>query len=133
MSAYVCNNNGTSAPTFVNVNYTYEGLSNLFTALTADVKSLLINAADNHTASYGADKVKEFGERYYWIVYNHGKAGYDLMGRVDAGAITPKASSNYVFFKETNTDSTTLAIVVISLVSISAFGAYLFIRRRKEL
>lgn len=131
LNAYTCNDNGASLPT-LNGGYTYDNMEALYNALDGDSQDRLVNATINHTDEYGTDVIKEYGQRYYLIVYNHGAAGYDFMDLVGAGSITPHGSERSILSNITNENTPIYIvsfIVVISAISISG----LFIsKRRKE-
>ena len=73
-------------------------------------------------------------QRYDYIIYLYGTSTYnDYIGRVNAGKITPRSTFNPIIGAFSSDNSTPIALVVIiSVVSLTAVGGYIFLKRRKE-
>ncbi len=124
LAAFNCGTGtGASAPTY-NANYSAAKLESLYAALSTASKNLLKSAAENHTESYGTDKMKEFGQRYYLIVTNHGSS-YDIMSVFSSGSLninSQKAVNN----------THIIVLIVITAITLVAVSSYFVIRRRRE-
>lgn len=128
LAAYTCVSTGASAPTETS-GYTAANIKPLYDKLSSDVQVLLQNAVKGHTADYGTDKLKEFGERYYWIVKNHGE-GYDFMSLSGTVSFAPTA-----FDFATNVIGDSAIPMIITILSggiVAAGGIFLMSRRRRE-
>lgn len=73
-------------------------------------------------------------QRYDYIIYLYGTSTYnDYIGRVKAGKVTPRSTYNPIVGTFSGDNSTPIALVVIiSVVSLTAVGGYIFLKRRKE-
>lgn len=73
-------------------------------------------------------------QRYDYIIYLYGTSTYnDYIGRVDAGKFTPRTTYNPIIGAFSGDNSTPIALVVIiSVVSLTTVGGYIFLKRRKE-
>lgn len=73
-------------------------------------------------------------QRYDYIIYLYGTGTYnDYIGRVNAGKVTPRSTYNPIIGAFSSDNSTPIALVVIiSVVSLTAVGGYIFLKRRKE-
>ena len=131
LNAYTCNDNGASLPT-LNDGYTYDNMEALYNALDGDSQDRLVNATINHTDEYGTDVIKEYGQRYYLIVYNHGAAGYDFMDLVGAGSITPHGSERSILSNITNESTPIYIVSFIVVISVISISGLLISKRRKE-
>lgn len=131
LNAYTCNDNGASLPT-LNDGYTYDNMEALYKALDGDSQDRLVNATINHTDEYGTDVIKEYGQRYYLIVYNHGAAGYDFMDLVGAGSITPHGSERSILSNITNENTPIYIVSFIVVISVISISGLLISKRRKE-
>ena len=127
LDAYTCTNSGTVAPVLAD-GIVASDISGLFGILTTDIKNTLKNAARNHSQSYGTDKVAEFGERYYWIVKNHGST-YDFMGIYNEIVQSANPSLNNGII---NSATVTTTVIIISVLSMTTLCGYFLLRKRKE-
>lgn len=136
LGAYSCNANGMAEPS-LNEGYTKVLIQTLYNAFACSgdtVQNLLQSAADNHTSDYGVDKVKEFGERYYWIVRNHYAADgdYDFMGRVAAGKISAANRTSIENGASSVKLNSVVVITAIAGVGLASAAGFAFLRRKKE-
>ena len=73
-------------------------------------------------------------QRYDYVIFLYGTSTYnDYIGRVKAGKVTPRSTYNPIIGAFSSDNSTPIALVVIiSVVSLTAVGGYIFLKRRKE-
>ena len=104
--------------------------------LTVGAKSLFLaeEHVDHLVDESSAGKVTQAVQRYDYVLERFGTDSYpDFIGRVDAGKVTPKASSNYGIQNITDSsNSTTLIIVLVSTSVLAAIGGYFIVHRKKE-
>ena len=72
-------------------------------------------------------------QRYDYIIYLYGTSTYnDYIGRVNAGKVTPRTSSPLIGVFSGDNSTPIALVVIISVVSLTAVGGYIFLKRRKE-
>lgn len=72
-------------------------------------------------------------QRYDYIIYLYGTSTYnDYIGRVNAEKVTPRTSSPLIGVFSSDNSTPIALVVIISVVSLTAVGGYIFLKRRKE-
>lgn len=72
-------------------------------------------------------------QRYDYIIYLYGTSTYtDYIGRVNAEKVTPRTSSPLIGVFSGDNSTPIALVVIISVVSLTAVGGYIFLKRRKE-
>ena len=124
LNKITCNASGTSAPTFA-AGYSWSVLSTEFTGkLTSSEQAILHDASANENGNI----VEKAVAKYDYIVGKYGTSSYsNFINR----NITPIGGAKIALNKVSENTNTIAAIVIISLVSVTAIGGYFFIRRRK--
>ena len=134
VDAVICNSNGTSAPTYSGSS-SWSTLQNTYNGLTDTSKSYFTSATYS-TSGSGNQTIVTPGDGVSQLIANC-VSKYDLI--VSKYHYTnfmsrSNLSSNSVASLIPNADSNTTSIIVIvvSLLSITALGGFLFIKHRKE-
>ena len=102
----------------------WEGLSSSYSALYDNQKSILMGASRNEKGTH----VEQAVARYDYLV---GK--YKLDNFITGRTPVVFAQSNFVVSGQTNTNSSTIVIVVVALTSITSIGVLLVIKRKRSL
>ena len=122
LSKIGCDADGINAPTFAS-GYTWSNFKTMYTNLISTEQAKLQNTTGQ------AQIIINAMARYDYIVGKYGVATYeDFIGRNPAPIGNSRAILNTVIGTSTNA----AIIAVISLISITAIGAYVFIRKKKE-
>ncbi len=129
LAAFTCDASGESAPTFTikegSTYWSWSLLATEYNTLTAVEKEEFRLGV----ASESGDEIAQALARYDYVVGKYGTATYsDFMSRNPAQIGLVKLALGAI---NENTH-TIAAIVVISLVSVTAIGGYFFIKRRQE-
>lgn len=124
LDALACDSTGVTAPTYKD-GYSAANIKQLFQTLPAETQSALKAAATGHSSTYGSDQLGEFGQRYYWVVSNHG-VEFDFMGLKDSFLSSDAGIVNKTV------DSSTAIVVTIAAFGAVAIGSYFFLRKKKQ-
>jgi hypothetical protein len=126
----VCKTDGTTNVSTVNSNWTAQAKE--FAKLSVDAQGILANTTYTHDAET-AGSTADIIDRYDYIYgkYSASLTKGDFMNRSDAGTLvvysTRVNSLNIV-----GENGSTAAIIVVSLISITALGGYFFIKKKKH-
>lgn len=107
---------------------------NEYNELPHGAKTFLLNVAHAGPEAEFENYYELAIQRYDYIIYLYGTGTYnDYIGRVNAGKVTPRSTYNPIIGAFSSDNSTPIALVVIiSVVSLTAVGGYIFLKRRKE-
>ena len=73
-------------------------------------------------------------QRYDYVIYLYGTTAYkDYIGRVNANKFTPRTTNSLIGAFTSESSTLISLVVIVSVVSLTALGGYLVLKRRKAI
>lgn len=130
---YTCKDSGVGS---VLTNWNNASKSDKWNSLSATDKTRLANCVVEHEGVSSCKIVADYISQYDYVVgkYHSDTNPMDYLNRIASGQIVALNPRTSVFgLLSDGNNASTIAIVVVSVLAVTAIGGYFFIRKRKEL